>query len=234
MKKENFREKGLLQLKKCVDGLRYVQKTEVFMANFKAHTIWGGLWGVVCSIGAFFLGFASPVNLAVTMFLSVLGSAVPDLDFDDGHPRRLVLSFLSILIPLLVVQRFQQDLTAEQFLALGLAAFVAIRYLLAVILNVTTVHRGAFHSIPAGLITGELAWLLFVDSPLMNRALYTAAVFGAVVSHLILDEICAIRPMHLSVKKSFGNALKWSVESKIHTVLLYLLVLALGYFCCIV
>ena len=92
MKKENFREKGLLQLKKCVDGLRYVQKTEVFMANFKAHTIWGGLWGVVCSIGAFFLGFASPVNLAVTMFLSVLGSAVPDLEFDDGHPRRLVLS----------------------------------------------------------------------------------------------------------------------------------------------
>ena len=85
---------------------------------------------------------------------------------------------------------------------------------------------GAFKSI--------LAWLLFADSPLMNRALYTAGVFGAVVSHLILDEICAISPMHLSVKKSFGNALKWSVESKIHTVLLYLLVLALGYFCCIV
>ena len=48
------------------------------MANFKAHTIWGGLWGVVCGVGAFFLGFASPVNLAVPRFrIWILTTGIP-------------------------------------------------------------------------------------------------------------------------------------------------------------
>ena len=74
-----------------------------------------------------------------------------------------------------------------------------------------TVHRGMFHSIPAGLIFAGLAFLICGGIDDLHIRYYKAgAVLAGFMSHLILDEIYSVEwksgAWHL--KKSSGTAFK--------------------------
>jgi hypothetical protein len=64
-----------------------------------------------------------------------------------------------------------------------------------------------FHSLPAAVIAGELAFLL-ASGPLELRIYKAGAVVLGYVTHLVLDELYAVDLRRLRVKKSFGTALK--------------------------
>ncbi len=204
---------------------------KITMADFKAHTSLGALWGVVWGIIALFTGLCSFIGSVVVLFLATVGSAAPDIDSPTGRPRELVLSFLGVALPVVVFLNFAKDITTENILVAVIVTFFLTRYLLDRILSRWAVHRGLWHSIPMALLSAEITYLLFWDADVKSRLVYTAAVFGGYLSHLILDEMYSVKVLEVSTKRSFGTALKLKSESKLNTFFIYSAIVVLACIC---
>ena len=203
------------------------------MADFKAHTSVGTLWGLLLGTVSVISDFCSLIGGIVILFLAATSSAAPDIDSDTGRPRELVLSFLVIAIPIVLLFNISDSTSSENILAATLISFFLVRYILGYLLAKFTVHRGLWHSIPAAVLCSEITYLLFFDLPVKIRLLYALAVLGGFISHLLLDEMYSVKVLALDTKRSFGTALKFTGPSKIQTFFLYFLIFcsALGCIC---
>ena len=203
------------------------------MADFKAHTSVGTLWGLLLGTVSVISDFCSLIGGIVILFLAATSSTAPDIDSDTGRPRELVLSFLGIAIPIVLLFNISDSTSSENILAATLISFFFVRYILGYLLAKFTVHRGLWHSIPAAVLCSEITYLLFFDLPVKVRLLYALAVLGGFISHLLLDELYSVKVLALDTKPSFGTALKFTGPSKLQTFLLYFLIFcsALGCIC---
>ena len=203
------------------------------MADFKAHTSVGTLWGLLLGTVSVISDFCSLIGGIVILFLAATSSAAPDIDSDTGRPRELVLSFLGIAIPIVLLFNISDSTSSENILAATLISFFLVRYILGYLLAKFTVHRGLWHSIPAAVLCSEITYLLFFDLPVKVRLLYALSVLGGFISHLLMDEMYSVKVLALDTKRSFGTALKFTGPSKLQTFLLYFLIFcsALGCIC---
>ena len=203
------------------------------MADFKAHTSVGTLWGLLLGTVSVISDFCSLIGGIVILFLAATSSAAPDIDSDTGRPRELVLSFLGIAIPIVLLFNISDSTSSENILAATLISFFLVRYILGYLLAKFTVHRGLWHSIPAAVLCSEITYLLFFDLPVKVRLLYALSVLGGFISHLLLDEMYSVKVLALDTKRSFGTALKFTGPSKLQTILLYFLIFcsAVGCIC---
>ena len=203
------------------------------MADFKAHTSVGTLWGLLLGTVSVISDFCSLIGGIVILFLAATSSAAPDIDSDTGRPRELVLSFLGIAIPIVLLFNISDSTSSENILAATLISFFLVRYILGYLLAKFTVHRGLWHSIPAAVLCSEITYLLFFDLPVKVRLLYALSVLGGFISHLLQDEMYSVKVLALDTKRSFGTALKFTGPSKLQTFLLYFLIFcsALGCIC---
>jgi len=75
---------------------------------------------------------------------------LPDLDSDSGRPIRGVFGLLAAVGPTVLMERLEHwGGSHEAALLLAVILYVAIRYVMSGILQLTCVHRGMFHSLPA-------------------------------------------------------------------------------------
>ncbi len=203
------------------------------MASFATHinaaVIGGGT--VVAAMHA--SGFLSTEASVSMLFLTVVGTVLPDLDSDSSKPIRITLNIISILLPLLLILLVPQNIP---LLYMGLFWFFSslILHLLffKIVLKLTK-HRGIFHTIPMGVLFGELFFALLHYQLGYTQKLASIGavfvVFGCVL-HLVLDEIYSVNLMGMSLKRSFGSALKlYSGENIFGSVALYIAVFTLGY-----
>ena len=204
------------------------------MADFKAHTSVGTLWGLLLGTVSVISDFCSLIGGIVILFLAATSSAAPDIDSDTGRPRELVLSFLGIAIPIVLLFNISDSTSSENILAATLISFFLVRYILGYLLAKFTVHRGLWHSIPAAVLCSEITYLLFFDLPVKVRLLYALSVLGGFISHLLLDELYSVRVLALDTKRSFGTALKFTGSSKLQTILLYFLIFCSAVGCILV
>ena len=204
------------------------------MADFKAHTSVGTLWGLLLGTVSVISDFCSLIGGIVILFLAATSSAAPDIDSDTGRPRELVLSFLGIAIPIVLLFNISDSTSSENILAATLISFFLVRYILGYLLAKFTVHRGLWHSIPAAVLCSEITYLLFFDLPVKVRLLYALSVLGGFISHLLLDELYSVKVLALDTKRSFGTALKFTGSSKLQTILLYFLIFCSAVGCILV
>jgi len=180
------------------------------MAGFQTHiavsTVTGigyGVWGYQC-------GAPLPACVLAGGLCSVSGM-LPDLDSDSGRPVQEISCFAAAVIPLLMLERFKELGWSHETMALvGAGLYAAIRFGAAEIFRRYTVHRGMWHSLPACLACGLLAFIVVSGPDLAIRLFKAAAVSLGFLTHLVLDEIWSfqLRSGKLNVKKSFGTALK--------------------------
>ena len=201
------------------------------MAGFKAHTILGTATGIVLSCLAVTGNFIALSGSILAVFLSAVASALPDIDSDSGSPRKFALSALEILCPAILMVSFSQTLSLENIMLSGIAVFFVIRYPLIFFIDKSTKHRGAWHSIPMALIASIIVYLVFYHSAFSSRLFFALIFFVSFLSHLILDEICSLKYFGLSVKKSFGTALKFSGSTRTQTLLMYVMIVMLAGVC---
>jgi len=99
------------------------------------------------------------------------------------------------------------------------------------VLNRSAVHRGMFHSIPAMLITAEIAFLGFRGSSLGVKLFMAVGAAIGFFSHLVLDEIYAVEwnGAHVRLNKFAGSAVKFVGNRFLPNVLTYSLLLVLTY-----
>ena len=181
------------------------------MAGFHTHITVSTLVGVgYAYVGTSVLGLPLSTS-AIGGGLCAVCGIMPDLDSDHAVPARETLSFLAAVAPMLLFYRFHYEgLATEHIMLFGAPLYLLIRFGFGEMLKVS-VHRGMFHSIPAALIAGLIAYVICDTGVSLGRSYKgVGAVIGYMV-HLILDEIWAIefQGRHLRLKKSFGTAMKF-------------------------
>ena len=179
------------------------------MADFKTHISASTMLGVGYGVVGYSNGMTWDSCVVAAGLCSVSGM-LPDLDSDSGIPIRETISFAAAVVPMLMIDRFQElGLTYAQIVAVGGLIYVAIRFGLAGIFKRYTVHRGMWHSIPAALTTTLLGFLICSCNELDVRIYKSLAIFIGFMTHLLLDEMYSIDLRGRRVKKSFGTAIKF-------------------------
>jgi hypothetical protein len=205
------------------------------MAGFETHvtvsTVTGvayGLWGWQCG--------AAPETCILAGGLCSVSGMLPDLDSDSGRPVQEISCFAAAVIPMLMLERFENFGWSREMMVLAAAAiYAAVRFGVAEVFKRYTVHRGMWHSIPACLACGLVAFLIVAGNDIAIRGFKAAAVSLGFFSHLLIDEIWSLRLRsgRLNLKKSFGTALKFfggssSANLAVYTTLALLALMAVG------
>jgi len=180
------------------------------MANFKTHVTFSTLLGAGYGGAAYALYEVPIPTCLLAGGLCGVSGMLPDVDSNAGKPLRESMAFAAAVVPMMMIDRFRElGMSSELIVLCGAGIYLFIRFVVAAMLRKYTVHRGMFHSLPAAVIAGELAFLLASGS-LPIRIYKAAAVALGYVSHLVLDELYSVEWYRgkVRLKHSFGSALK--------------------------
>jgi len=205
------------------------------MADFKTHLSAGSLTGFLFAVTVYMTDWVHNLYMAVIVyFATVIGSFLPDMDSDSGHPVKIIFEFYAYLSAALTIYYIHDnDLSFYFQIFLPLASFFFVRIVLMNVFVKNTVHRGIFHSVPALLIIFLLVLLVAwsTDLPIMEKFSLALGVCLGYFSHLLLDEIYSVKLVnpgssrkkrsfaeiikrHFGVKRSFGTALDLGFNQK--------------------
>ncbi len=143
--------------------------------------------------------------------LCAVSGMLPDLDSDSGVPLRETSMFVAAIVPMLMIDRFRDlGLSHEAMALAAMLVYLAIRFVAVEFFKRYTVHRGMWHSIPAAMSAGLLAYLVMPCPSESIRVYKSMAVVTGFMVHLTMDEIWSIDMRHgFRLKSSFGTALKF-------------------------
>lgn len=181
------------------------------MAGFRTHITTSTVLGIGYGAGAHVFYDVQLPTCALAAGLCSVSGMLPDIDSDSGVPLRESLAFAAAVVPMLMLERFREmQLAPESIVLAGAIIYLTVRFGLGGLLKRYTVHRGMFHSLPAAIIFGEVAFLLCHCQDLSMRYYKAGAVMLGFMSHLLLDELWSIQFQRgrFRLKKSFGTALK--------------------------
>lgn len=201
------------------------------MAAFKQHITFSSFLGVGYA-GVLWSWGLDLTYATLAGALCGLAGMLPDLDSDRGRPAREITSLTGALAAILLIGRFRRAGIEQEIRAVAaIGVYFFIRFGTRALLRKITVHRGMFHSIPAGLIAAELVFLGHHSTDLFEQCVIAGGVFLGFCSHLVLDEIYSIDAsgMQVRLKQSAGSALKLVSSSPRGTFIAWALVSTLGY-----
>ncbi len=201
------------------------------MPGFREHITGSSLVGAGYGAAAWYLGDMPPMTCALGTGLCAVSGMLPDLDSGPGTPLRESVAFAAALVPLLMIHRFQQwGLPLEAMILVGVAIYLTVRFGMTWLLENHARHRGMFHSLPAAAIAGQVTFLAFSSEEPLHRYFVASAVLLGFLTHLVLDEIWAVRLglFGPKVKKSFGTAMKAAGTELWPNLISYAIVIVLG------
>ncbi len=191
------------------------------MANFKQHTLFSGSIGAL--VVAPFCIFMTELSLSESILACLwcwFAGMLPDLDADEGKPLTIIFDSLAIFGSMLAVASLGESSQLSIQTMSFLGAYYLIKYPVKSFVKKRTSHRGAFHSLPVGVILSALVCLAYSKEPELALALGCATLVGF-ISHLVLDEIYSIDLGGCRIKRSFGTALTLSTGSLFRNIILY-------------
>lgn len=205
------------------------------MAAFREHVTVSGLLGVGYGVTAHIAYGFSPIESTLAGFLTAFGGMLPDLDSQTSRPVKELFGILGAVGPLLVLGEVLQTLhlpaTREAAALTFIALYMGIRFGGSWLIGRVAVHRGMFHSIPATIIAGQIAFLAHCDSSIGTQWLIAIGIMVGFLSHLILDEVYSVEwtGIRLRLKKSAGSAMKFVGDNPTANIVTYGLLVTLGY-----
>ncbi|SFV74750.1 hypothetical protein MNB_SM-3-1465 [hydrothermal vent metagenome] len=195
------------------------------MANFEQH-----LNGAVVATGVAIvpLHSAGLLNVSESMIvlsLGIIGGVLPDIDSDTSKPVQIAFKLLSIFLPLLVLLNLPMKLPLLYLIGIWIVFSIVLHLTLFKFLLSLTRHRGIFHSIPMGVVLGQIIFLIFHYNLHFSLLFSTLAglflLYGFLI-HLLLDEIVSLNLFGMKIKHSFGTALKlYDYNNILGTLFLY-------------
>ena len=166
----------------------------------------------------------------IALSLGLVGGILPDLDSDNSKPIEIVFKIFSIFLPLLVLLSISDKLPILHLLAIWLVSTAVLHFVVFKTFLNLTAHRGIFHSIPMGVVSGQLTIVVFYYLFGVNMKFSTIAgffIFFGFMIHLLLDEIISLNVFGLKVKRSFGTAFKlYDSKNHIGSIVLYVIIVA--------
>jgi membrane-bound metal-dependent hydrolase YbcI (DUF457 family) len=180
------------------------------MANFQTHISASTLLGIAYGTVAYTQFGVSAGHSCVSAGLCAVAGMLPDLDHKLGVPLREMLCFVSLMVPMLMLRRFEEmGLSPEQMVFVSGVLYVLIRFVGGELFRKFTVHRGMWHSIPAAVLAGMVTYLICLSPENEIRLMKSWAVVLGFMLHLLLDELYSVDLMNRRIKKSSGTAMKF-------------------------
>jgi hypothetical protein len=200
------------------------------MANFKGHVVTAAGLGLGYGSFAFWHLQVELGPAVLGAGLTTIGGLLPDLDSDKSVPNRTLFRLLGVGVALVTAQHLLETSSsiAGGFVALA-GSYVFVRYFLGYIFRRLTVHRGMFHSLPAMLIAGLAVYLVYARWPESLRLFLAGGIMLGFLSHLVLDEMCAVDLQGARLRKPFGTAVKLYSASWVATTFTYSVLFTLAY-----
>lgn len=180
------------------------------MAAYREHLTTSSLLGVGVCVTAIATGF-TPVQGVLAGTITGIGGILPDLDSESGRPIREVFGVTAAFAPLMMTRRLMEwGGNTDGAMLLAVLLYIAVRYGGATLLGTLAVHRGMYHSLPAMVIAGELAFLGYKSEQFSMKMLMAIGIMLGFLSHLILDELYSIdwNGGRLRLNKFSGSAVK--------------------------
>ncbi len=181
------------------------------MANFNTHILSAAACGSLAATVCMKLVGLAPADALVLTLAAIAGGVLPDIDLKHSTPGKALFTGLGTLLALSWLFASIHEFAAIELWVVAGAIFLCVRYLAWRLFDQFTVHRGALHSLAAGLMFSFAAsagsfHFLGLD-PLMSWLV--AGFLGAgFFIHLALDELFAVDIMGARVNNRFGSALK--------------------------
>jgi hypothetical protein len=203
------------------------------MASFEQH-----LNGAVIASGVIIVplhsaGMLSIEGSFIMLSLGIIGGILPDLDSDSSKPLQIVFKIISIFAPILVLLTLKQSFPLIVMIAIWIFASLLLHLILFRSFIALTKHRGIIHSIPMGILFGQVTTAVFLYKLHYELAFATLAgffiLYGYLI-HLLLDEIVSLNALGLRIKHSFGTAFKlFDFKNWIGSIILYILIALFAY-----
>ena len=204
------------------------------MANFNTHLNVAFAASGIMALTVFKAGLIADSSFLLCVALGTMGGLLPDLDSDNSTPIKLGFNITSFVFAFGLVMHWRDDLSLLALVALWLAGYAFMRYVVFNIFTTLTVHRGVIHSVPYMAILGlGLTCLAYFGLQVSLNAswFYGLFLFGGAMVHLLLDELYSVNLMGATMKRSSGTAMKlYQHKDKWWYLLLYILLALLIYF----
>ncbi len=204
------------------------------MANFNTHL--NGAFAVsgIAALTIYKTGLIDDSGFLMCVALGTVGGLLPDLDSDNSTPIKLGFNLASFMFAFGLVMHWRDELSLLALMALWLAGYGFMRYVVFYIFTTMTVHRGVIHSVPYMAILGlGLTCLSYfvMDNALTTSWFYGLFLFGGALVHLSLDELYSVNLSGMKMKRSSGTAMKfYQHRDKWWYLLLYAVLALLVYF----
>lgn len=163
------------------------------MPGYATHLTWSATIGAGLGLIAR-VKYQAPLPEALFGgFLCALGGILPDIDSDKSKAHKRCMTAISGSSALLVACRLRDFmLRPETVLLISAFVFFTLYYAVGFLIQKFSSHRGMFHSVPFGVICGELIFIISTGSTQL-RLFKAACIFFGVMIHLILDELASAR-----------------------------------------
>ena len=163
------------------------------------------------------------------LVFGIFGGVLPDIDSENSKPLQVCFKILSIFLPLVAILTLLDSLSISKMLAIwGVSSLLLHFIIFRLFINITS-HRGIFHSIPMGLLYSLGIYFIFsklLEFDMLYSMLCGIFLFLGYIVHLLLDELVSLNALGISIKKSFGTALKlYDKNNLIGTIVVYSLII---------
>jgi len=189
------------------------------MANFRAHintAIIGSGLASAALLSTNHINFNHAIWL---WFLGTIGGLLPDIDSDNSTSLDTIFGIFTLSTVLISVRFISHAIFhAPRFIELIVTAIIVygiMKLIVRPLFEHITVHRGSCHSILflllSGLITTQLTLRLSgIDTQQGNFIAWLSGgfIFMGGLIHLLLDELYSVDFQNVTIKRSFGTAIK--------------------------
>ncbi len=208
------------------------------MAGYRTHLTWSAAAGVGLGFCARHIYGVSLPQSVLGGVLCALGGVLPDVDSDNSTAYQRCMGTIAGSFAIILASRLGDFIREpEAVITVSALFYFFIFYGIGSIVKRLTAHRGMCHSIPFGIIAGEIIFILSSGDTGL-RLFKSGAIFLGVLVHLTLDEIYSLevggksgrqKRSLVRVKNSFGTGLKLiDYKHMKSTICFYVAVVMLG------
>lgn len=201
------------------------------MANFKTHIQFATIGSGLACTALLATQTLSFKEAFMCWLAGTIGGILPDIDSDNSYSLGILFGILTLLACAGTIAYSVYKIPIVWVWGLCFLVYCAMQFVVRSLFKHFTIHRGVCHSLLAGAAAGLLlTWASYK----LGYAATTSWFLGAFLSfgfllHLLLDEIYSVDFMNVSVKRSFGTAIKLFDYKNLKTALaLVIVIVVLG------
>ncbi|MCB0360362.1 MAG: metal-dependent hydrolase, partial [Bdellovibrionales bacterium] len=157
--------------------------------EYRSHFTFATLFSILYAIAGIYFFSLSPEHAFLTSVVIIIAGMLPDIDAGNEPPARELGGLVAAVFPVAMIELFPslKESGISRIALVVVCGYLLVRVIVIRGLQKFTARRGIIHSIPAAILTFEVAYLLFWDLPRGIRLFVATGAFLGFFTHLLID-----------------------------------------------